>query len=236
MRSRAALAAAVAGVALAGTAAAPAVATTAPTVVGGERLASHGVVVDAPGATALPRLGASAYLLADLDTGEVLAAKDPHGRLRPASTLKVLTALTLLPKLAPEAVYTARWEDANAEGSRAGLVPDATYTVRQMFQALFLVSGNDAASALANAAGGVPQTVAAMNATAQSLGALDTTVRNPSGLDARGQRTSAYDLAVFARAAMARQDFRDYVTTVKAQFPGKMPKPGKVRKTFEIYT
>jgi serine-type D-Ala-D-Ala carboxypeptidase (penicillin-binding protein 5/6) len=236
MRSRAARAAAVAGVALAGTAAAPAVATTAPTVVGGERLASHGVVVDAPGATALPRLGASAYLLADLDTGEVLAAKDPHGRLRPASTLKVLTALTLLPKLAPEAVYTARWEDANAEGSRAGLVPDATYTVRQMFQALFLVSGNDAASALANAAGGVPQTVAAMNATAQSLGALDTTVRNPSGLDARGQRTSAYDLAVFARAAMARQDFRDYVTTVKAQFPGKMPRPGRARKTFEIYT
>ena len=115
-------------------------------------------------------------------------------------------------------------------------MPDATYTVHQMFQALFLVSGNDAASALANAAGGVPQTVAAMTATAKSLGALDTTVRNPSGLDAPGQYTSAYDLAVFARAAMARQDFRDYVTTVKAQFPGKMPKPGKVRKTFEIYT
>ena len=35
---------------------------------------------------------------------------------------------------------------------------------------------------------------------------------------------------------MARQDFRAYVTTVKAQFPGKMPKAGKVRKTFEIYT
>ena len=115
-------------------------------------------------------------------------------------------------------------------------MPDATYTVHQLFQALFLVSGNDAASALANAAGGVPQTVAAMTATAKSLGALDTTVRNPSGLDAPGQYTSAYDLAVFARAAMARQDFRDYVTTVKAQFPGKMPKPGKVRKTFEIFT
>ena len=75
-----------------------------------------------------------------------------------------------------------------------------------------------------------------MNATAKSLGALDTTVRNPSGLDAPGQYTSAYDLAVIARTAMAREDFRDYVTTVKAQFPGKMPKAGKVRKTFEIYT
>ena len=98
------------------------------------------------------------------------------------------------------------------------------------------MSGNDAASALANAAGGVPGTVAAMNATAKGLGALDTTVRNPSGLDAPGQYTSAYDLAVIARTAMAREDFRAYATTVKAQFPGKMPKAGKVRKTFEIYT
>ena len=98
------------------------------------------------------------------------------------------------------------------------------------------MSGNDAANALANAAGGVPTTVAAMNATAKSLGALDTKVRNPSGLDAPGQYTSAYDLAVIARTAMARQDFRDYVSTVKAQFPGKMPRAGKVRKTFEIYT
>jgi serine-type D-Ala-D-Ala carboxypeptidase (penicillin-binding protein 5/6) len=236
MRSRLALAAVSAVLAGSATVSGAAAATTAPSTVGGERLATQGIVVDAPGATALPKVGASSYLLADLDTGEVLAAKDPHGRLRPASTLKVLTALTLLPKLSPDAVYSAQWEDANAEGSRAGLVPDATYTVHQMFQALFLVSGNDAASALANAAGGVPQTVAAMTATAKSLGALDTTVRNPSGLDAPGQYTSAYDLAVFARAAMVRQDFRDYVTTVKAQFPGKMPKPGKVRKTFEIYT
>ena len=106
-------------------------------------------MVDAPGSAPLPKIGAASYLLADLTTGEVLAAKDPHGRLRPASTLKILTALTLLPELDPAAVYTAQWEDANAEGSRAGLVPDATYTVHNLFQALFLVSGNDAASALA---------------------------------------------------------------------------------------
>ncbi|HEX4698462.1 MAG TPA: serine hydrolase [Actinomycetes bacterium] len=204
--------------------------------VGGPALASTGLVVDAPGSQPLPKVNAAAYLLADLTTGEVLAAKDPHGHLRPASTLKVLTAMALLPRLDPGTVYTAQWADANAEGSRAGIVPDATYTVGQLFQALFLVSGNDAASALAHAAGGVPQTVAAMQSTARSLGALDTTVRNPSGLDAPGQYTSAYDLAVIARAAMARADFRAYVTTVKAQFPGKMPQAGHVRKTFQIYT
>ena len=218
-------------------AASPAAAATGtgPTV-GGDALSTTGVVVDAPGAPPLPKVGASSYLLADLTTGEVLAARDPHGRFRPASTLKVLTALTVLPTLDPAATYTARWEDANAEGSRAGVVPDATYTVHELFQALFLVSGNDAASALANAAGGRAKTVAAMNTTAKRLGALDTTARNPSGLDAPGQYTSAYDLAVVARAAMQRPEFRDYVTTVKAQFPGKMPKPGHVRKTFEIFT
>src|SRR5690242_1556170 len=173
MRSRLALAAVgavLAGSATVSGAATAAAATTAPSTVGGERLATRGIVVDAPGATALPDVGASSYLLADLDTGEVLAAKDPHGRLRPASTLKVLTALTLMPKLDPSTVYTAQSVDANAEGSRAGVVPGATYTVGQLFQALFLVSGNDAASSLAHAAGGVPQTVAAMQATARDLG------------------------------------------------------------------
>ncbi len=122
--------------------------------VGGEQLGSTGIVVDAPGADPLPKIAAASWVLADLETGEVLAAKDPHGRHRPASILKILTALTVLPQLEPTDPYTAEWEDANAEGSRVGLVPDATYTVHNLFEALFLVSGNDAARALANAAGG----------------------------------------------------------------------------------
>ena len=148
----------------------------------------------------------------------------------------MLTAVTVLPLLDPATVYKAQWADANAEGSRVGIVPGATYTVHQLFQGMFLVSGNDAAAALANAAGGQGQTVARMNTVAKGLGALDTTARNPSGLDTPGQYTSAYDLALFARAGLARQDFRDYVTTVKAPFPGKMPKKGKARKSFQIYT
>ena len=204
--------------------------------VGGERLATSGVVVDAAGADPLPKVSGDAWVVADLGTGEVLAAKDPHGRYRPASIIKVLTALTVLPQVSPDDVYTAQWEDANAEGSRVGLVPDATYTVHNLVEALFLVSGNDAATALANAAGGVEATVAAMNRTARDLGAMDTTASNPSGLDAPGQFTSAYDMAVIARAALAREDLRAYASTVKSQFPGKMPRAGKSRKTYEIYT
>ena len=184
----------------------------------------------------LPRLSAGSYVLADLDTGEVLAARNPNLRLRPASTLKVLTALTLLPELDPDDVYTAVWEDANVDGSKVGVVPDATYTVHNLFEGLFLMSGNDAANALANAGGGVPATVAAMNATARELGARDTRAVNPSGLDAPHQLTTSYDLALIARAALQRPDFQTYATTVKSKFPGKMPKKQKRRKGFEIYT
>ena len=190
-----------------------------------------------PAAPPLPRLSAASYVLADLDTGEILAARGPHRRLRPASTLKVLTALTLLPKLDPDAIYTAAFEDANVDGSKVGVVPDATYSIHNLFEGLFLMSGNDAANALANAGGGVPTTVAAMNATALELGARDTTAVNPSGLDAPGQLTSSYDLALIARAALERDDFRAYATTIKSKFPGKMPKKkAKKRRVFEIYT
>ena len=207
---------------------------TGPTV-GGEQLASTGIVVDAPGAEPLPDLAAGSWVLADLDTGEVLAAKDPHGSQRPASTMKILTALTVLPQLEPEATYVARWEDANVEGSKVGIVPAATYTVHNLLEALFLVSGNDAAHALASAAGGLKSTVARMNEVARDLGALDTRAVNPSGLDAPGQFTSAYDLAVISRAAMARPDFRAYASTVKSSFPGAS-RAGKTRKPYEIYT
>ncbi|MDQ1624635.1 MAG: hypothetical protein QOJ49_133 [Actinomycetota bacterium] len=209
----------------------------APSPVGGVAMGAPGVVVaPTPGTPPLPHLSAASFVLADLGTGDVLAARNPHGRMRPASTLKVLTALTLLPKLDPATLYTAVFEDANVEGSKVGIVPGATYSVHNLFEGLFLISGNDAANALANAAGGVPQTVAAMRTTAQDVGALDTTVVNPSGLDADGELTSAYDLALFARAALARDDFRAYVGTVRSHFPGKMPAAGKPRSSFEIYT
>jgi D-alanyl-D-alanine carboxypeptidase (penicillin-binding protein 5/6) len=205
-------------------------------LVGAPALPAPAALAAAPGIKPLPRLSAESYVLADLDTGEVLATRNPHSRLRPASTLKVLTALTLLPELHPDAVYTAVWEDANVEGSKVGVVPDATYTVHNLFEGLFLMSGNDAANALANAAGGVPETVAAMNATARELGANDTNAVNPSGLDAPRQFTTSYDLALIARAALQRPDFQSYATTVKSKFPGKMPKRHKKRRSFEIYT
>src|SRR5690348_118899 len=78
----------------------PAVPAHAAGPVGGDRLGTHGLVVGA-GAPALPATSAAGWLVADMDTGEVLAARDPHGRYAPASTLKVLTAETLIGQLDP---------------------------------------------------------------------------------------------------------------------------------------
>ncbi len=215
-------------------AARPADPVAASPVVGGRLLASTGLVVS-PEATAVPAVAAQAWVVADATTGRVLAAKAPHLRLRPASTLKTLTALTLLPRLDPAALHTATDADVRVEGSKAGLVPGGTYTVDELFTGLFLPSGNDAATALANAAGGVPATVAAMNDQAQRLHARDTTAVNPTGLDADGQLTSAYDLALIARAGLQRADFRGYAAMTRAEFPGRMPtRPGAARATFQI--
>ncbi|GAA4725751.1 hypothetical protein GCM10025782_24930 [Pedococcus ginsenosidimutans] len=190
--------------------------------IGGPRLASTGLVTDLPpGVPRPPALRDVSWLLADLDTGQVIAAKAPHARLRPASTLKTLTALTLIPRVSPDRVVVATQADANADGTRVGIVPGLGYTGRQLFQALLMSSGNDAAYALAAAAGGRKATVDAMNAEAAQLGAHDTVAVDPSGLDAPGQTSSAYDLALIGRAALQLQDFRQYVTTKQAPFPGR---------------
>lgn len=188
-------------------------------VVGGERLASRGLVLPR-GVKPPPKTKAAAFVVADADTGEVLAAKDPHGRYRPASTLKILTAVTLLRagidknmKVKPSVTAV------NQEGSAVGLKPQRIYTVDDLMLALMMVSGNDAAMALAEANGGLAATLRAMNAEARRLQAYDTVAKTPSGLDKPGQLTSAYDLALISRAGLAYPDFRRYVGTRLADFP-----------------
>ena len=203
--------------------------------VGGERLASMGLVVDRPpGVPAPPALKNVSWLLADMDTGEVIAAKAPHARLLPASTLKVLTALTLIPTVPATRRVVATQEDANAEGTRVGILPGQPYTGEQLFQALLMSSGNDAAYALARAGGGREVTLANMNRVAADLGAHDTVAKDPSGLDAPGQTSSAYDLALIARSAMKRPTFRTYVTTKQVPFPGKVDPRTRKPATFVV--
>ena len=190
-----------------------------PATVGGTLLSTRGVVVG-EGAPSLPVTAAAGWLVADLDTGQVLGARDPHGRYAPASTLKTLTALTLIPKLDAHEQVRPSFEDVNVEGSRVGLVDSVDYPISQLFTAMLVVSGNDAANTLASANGGLAKTLEDMNAEADRLQAHDTHAATANGLDAPNQLSSAYDLALIARAGMQLPAFRDYVSTKRSRIRG----------------
>ena len=209
-----------------------------PATVGGEELTRRGVIVNLrPGVPAPPAVPAASWLVADMTTGAIVAARGPHTRRLPASTLKTLTALTLIPTLPADRRVVATDADVRADGTRVGMLTGSSYTAGQLFQGLLMASGNDAAYALARVGGGtggVPQSLAAMNARAAQLGAFDTVARDPAGLDRPGQTSSAYDLALIGRAAMQLPAFRTYVTTKTATFPGGKGPDGKARRAFVI--
>jgi D-alanyl-D-alanine carboxypeptidase (penicillin-binding protein 5/6) len=201
--------------------------------VGGQLLSAPGLQLGpVPGVPRPPALRAAAWLVADLDDGTVVAACNAHVPLPPASTLKILTSLSLAHRLNWNARYVGQPADAAVDGTRVGIVPGSSYTVRDLFHGLMLTSGNDAATALATLSGGMPATAALMNSEAQRLGGFDTKTVNSSGLDAPGQVTSAYDLALFGRAALDDPLIARLITTRAYPFPGKEGQPP--RATFQI--
>ncbi|MEU8591259.1 D-alanyl-D-alanine carboxypeptidase [Streptomyces sp. NPDC048664] len=217
--------------------AAPAPALAA-TTIGGERLGRSGVQVH--GGAGLPRkLSAHSWLVADHDSGEVLAAYNAHQRLAPASTLKMLFADTVLDKF--ERTRTHRVSDAELadipEGSSlVGVKPGLTYSVEQLWLGVFLRSGNDAVHVLSHMNGGVAKTVAEMRAKARDLQALDTRVESPDGYDHPGQVSSAYDLTLFARHGLKNPDFRGYCATRTADFPAGAGRTFQIQNTDRLLT
>jgi serine-type D-Ala-D-Ala carboxypeptidase (penicillin-binding protein 5/6) len=205
--------------------------------IGGELLGRPGTQVRPDdGAPELPNgISARSWIVADAESGEVLASHNAHRPRPPASTIKMLFADTLMPRFERDEVYRARADDfaeMGAGSSAVGVDDGSTYTVEDLWNGALLASGNDAVYALAAMNGGKARTVAEMNARAEELQALDTHVVNPDGYDADGQTSSAYDLTLFARSAMQNADFREYVSTPTADFPGAGQ--GGNRETFEI--
>jgi D-alanyl-D-alanine carboxypeptidase (penicillin-binding protein 5/6) len=191
--------------------------------VGGQLMAGQGVVVHYPSrhSPRLPKVPASAYVIANARTGQVLAAKDPHGLFGPASTLKVLTAITLIPRLNPDAMVTATRVAASVEPTDVGLTAGRQYKVSSLFSALLLISANDAAIALTQATGSLARGMALINAEAHHLQAYDVVAKQPNGLPANGQVVSAYDEALIARQALGMPEFMKYDSAVTAPFPVK---------------
>jgi D-alanyl-D-alanine carboxypeptidase (penicillin-binding protein 5/6) len=188
---------------------------------GGDALSGCGVIT-APGTPPLPGdVSAEAWLVADLDTGDVIAARDPHGRHRPASVIKVLVAMQAIRDLPIHKVVAGTAEDAAVEGTKVGIGENGWYSINDLLHGLLMYSGNDAAHALAVQLGGMDATLAKLNDLAGKLGGRDTRVATPSGLDGPGMSTSAYDIGLFYRYAWQNQTFADIVATRSFDFPGR---------------
>ena len=176
------------------------------------------------GTAPIPAGPAPAWIIADMDSGQVLAGKDIDLRHPPASTIKTLLALTALEELPDlDATVVASVADTQAECNCVGIVAGRTYTARQLLDSVLLASGNDAANTLADMIGGFDTAVAKMNAKAASIGAVDTHAATPSGLDGPGGSgwTTPRDLAIIFRAAMANPHFAQITSQPAAVFPGK---------------
>jgi serine-type D-Ala-D-Ala carboxypeptidase (penicillin-binding protein 5/6) len=174
------------------------------------------------GSVPIPDGPAQTWLVADLDSGQVLAERDQNVQHPPASTIKVLLALVALDELGLDSTVVADEGDSHVECNCVGVKAGRSYTTRQLLDGLLLVSGNDAANTLAHMLGGPQATVAKMDAKAASLGAVNTHASTPSGLDGPGGSgwSTAHDLAVIFRAAMANPVFAQITAEPSAVFPG----------------
>lgn len=177
--------------------------------------------VTAPAGFDVPEeVHASAWLVADIDSGEVVAAKDPHGRYRPASIIKVLLAMVVLEDLDPSREVVVGRESAEQDGSAVGIGEGGTYTVEELLHGLMLSSGNDAAHALAQELGGDDAALRKVNALARDLGTTDTVAASYSGLDAPGMSTSAFDMGLIYRQAYRTPHLAEIMDTDHVPFPG----------------
>ena len=146
-------------------------------------------------------------------SGYVLSAGNAHTRMGMASTTKIMTALLAIERLDPETVVTVPKEAVGIEGSSIYLTEGEQITVSDLLYGLMLESGNDAATALAIAAGGtVEDFVRLMNERAAELGLEDTHFSNPHGLSADDHYTTAYDLARLTCAALENETFASIVS------------------------
>ncbi|MCI9157267.1 MAG: D-alanyl-D-alanine carboxypeptidase, partial [Lawsonibacter sp.] len=166
-------------------------------------------------AGAAPGVSAASAVVMDAGTGRVLYEKDGHTRRLIASTTKLMTALVALESghsLGETVTVAPEW--TGAEGSSIYLRPREEITLEALLYGLLLRSGNDAALAIAGHCGGtVENFVSRMNVKARELGMADTSFANPNGLDAEGHYSTAWDMAILARACLENETLAKIAAT-----------------------
>lgn len=154
---------------------------------------------------------ADATYVIDLDSATPLSSKNQNKQLFPASTTKIVTALTAYDIFKLDSVLTVK--RTITEGQVAGLIAGEKLTFENLLYALLVHSGNDAAYAIAdNYSEGYDQFIIDMNRKAQELGMKNSRFTNPAGLDATGQYTSAFDLSLAARMLLLNKELAKIVS------------------------
>jgi len=168
--------------------------------------------------TDLPSITAEAYALFDLKTGMVLVGQNLHRSMHPASLTKLMTLLVAAELTrGDERVRISSTADS-VPGSSMRLNTGEVWKVEDLIMGLMLVSGNDAAIALAEHVGGrVEDFGVLMTSRAEMMGMENSTFKNPHGLTQPGHLTSAYDLALLTSTVLSNPKFKQIVSTRLAE-------------------
>lgn len=176
-----------------------------------------------------PLIRAAAYLVVDLDTSRILLAHNYHQRKPIASLVKIMTALVAMEKSDPDELLTVSERAASVGEDSMGLIAGEKLSLKELLAGLILVSGNDAAEVIAeDTADRRELFVAWMNSKAYELGLTDTRFANPSGLMEKQNQeggylaeeySTAYDLAVIARALLENGLLREIAALPELEIP-----------------
>jgi len=174
-----------------------------------------------------PEIAAPSYLLLDVTSNQILAAKDIDTPVEPASLTKLMSAYLVFDALKARKITLQQTLPVSVRawkmpGSRMYIDPKMQVPVEDLIKGLIVQSGNDATVALAEGVGGtVERFVEMMNEKAKELGMKNTTYKNPEGLPAPGHVTTARDLSILA--VRLRRDFPEevnYSSIKKYRYPG----------------
>lgn len=188
-----------------------------------------------------PSVSAQAAVLYDPMSGAVLYEKNGGEVLPMASTTKIMTALLAFESGQAGAVVEVTPEMVAVEGSSMGLAAGDRLTLGSIARGMMMASGNDGANAIALFLGGSAEGFASlMNARAAEIGMENTRFVTPSGLDAEGHGTTAYDMALLGAEAMRCADFAETVgavsQTVEFLSPEKTVRYDNHNRLLQLYS
>jgi D-alanyl-D-alanine carboxypeptidase (penicillin-binding protein 5/6) len=162
-----------------------------------------------------PEITATGIFITDQNTGIVLYEKNANVRLKPASLTKIMTALVAMDYFDEDSVLSVK-NGQNANGNTIKLKKGDKLTASDLLYGLLVPSGNDVAVTFAeNYPGGYQAFISRMNSKVTEMGLLNTHFTNVSGVESQNHFTSAYDITMLARAALARPQFSSIVSTQK---------------------